>query len=254
MLPLALIQGVTEFLPISSSAHLVLFPEVFGREIQSVGFDIILHAATLTAAVWYFRKDIRDITVGCLRGDAGSRLYMQALLLGTLPVVVAGPFLYNTVVSSRTAELIAILLIASGAALYLADWYVRRMPVHSNLPVPARALVIGMCQILSVFPGVSRSGITITAGRLLGLSRGESVRFSFLLSVPVIAGATVLAALSVPSAGTIALSVPLLISFAVAVLAAYTAIRLFIAWVERIGFAPFCIYQIALGAALLLLL
>ena len=262
---LALIQGSTEFLPISSSAHLVLFSEIRGYDAYLLEIAVVLHIATLLAVISYFRKDLYLLIVGCVRGDTVQRSYMSALVLGTIPVVLVGPFLYGTVESvSGVIPVIAVVLILSGTFLFIADWGVRSgrfclFPKADTAEGSGSLLcrggfVVGLFQILALFPGVSRSGITIAAGRLVGFSRSDSLRFSFLLSIPVIAGASVLVFLSILSQPPVVSSAVLVVWFlagSVAFFAAYATIHTFIRLLDRIGFVPFFLYQVFLGLALL---
>lgn len=253
---LALIQGITEFLPISSSAHLILPSAILGWDDQGLAFDVAVHLGTLSAVLIYFRKEIGGIIAGCIahlfqgRSSSESRLGWQ-LLLATLPVIVVG-FLLKDYVDTylRKTVVIACTTIFFGALLLWAD----KLPgTHKklddiNLKI---ALVIGLAQVLALVPGTSRSGITMTAALFCKLDRESSSRFSFLLSIPVIAGAALLLLLDLldqPAVNWMELVYAML----VAGIVAYACIHFFLQTINRLGFLPFAIYRFLLGAVLFL--
>ncbi|MEE4660012.1 MAG: undecaprenyl-diphosphate phosphatase [Halieaceae bacterium] len=248
---LALVQGLTEFLPISSSAHLILPAQLLGWPDQGVAFDVAVHLGSLAAVLAYFYRDclalvsgsFRALRSGALNADARMALY---LLIGTLPVVMAGLLLKDLISDQlRSVPVIASTTILFGILLWLAD----RRRGESALGFAA-AFWIGCAQVLALLPGTSRSGITMTAGLFLGLNREQAVRFSFLLSIPVIlaaSGLTVLDALASPAGLAPG---PLLLGMAVSGVTAYLTIHWFIAWVNRIGFLPFVVYRCMLGTLL----
>lgn len=246
---LAVIQGVTEFLPVSSSAHLVIAPVLLGHTVQSVLFDSVVHASTLLAVVLYFFRDLRNLVIGCLSGSPKHLIYAQTLVLGTLPVVVVGWFAYPFFDSLRSVSFVAVALIISGSLLFLVDCLARK-GVIGLMSERWRGLSIGLFQMLALIPGVSRSGITITGGRLFGLSRTEAARFSFLLSIPVIAGALIVTVLRDPSGAAISFT-PLALAALTAGTVALAVIHLFLRMIERVGFFPFFAYQVLLGGVLL---
>ena len=257
MLILAVVQGVTEFLPISSSAHLVLLGELVGSGGYHPGIDIILHGATLVAVVAYFRRDIWRLTFAFFsRESSAERSLGYAIALGTLPIVFIGFFVYPVFSLLRSVPIVATALVVSGLLLIIADYSMQKGWVHGGLPLWRRGINIGLMQVFALVPGVSRSGITIAAGRLFGFSRRESARFSFLLAIPTIAGALMLLLMQTPptatSFGSIGIGTLLFGAF-VAFIVAYTTIHFFLKLVERVGFLPFFWYQVALGALLLLL-
>lgn len=186
---LALVQGATEFLPISSSGHLILASHFFGYHTQLIGFDVVLHGATLVAALLYFRRDIVTLFVGCAKSDPLQRQCAYAIFLGTIPTVIVGALIYNGIDVFRALPVVAISLILSASLLLFADWYLRAGFLHVDIPLHRKGFLIGLFQAIAILPGVSRSGVTMAAGRLAGFSRTESARFSFLLAIPVIAGA-----------------------------------------------------------------
>lgn len=252
---LALIQGITEFLPISSSAHLILPAQLLGWQDQGLAFDIAVHVGSLTAVVLYFRDDLTGYLVSGWQVLARRRIDERAqelamLALATVPIVVCG-FLARDWVESelRSVPVIAAATIGFGLLLWVAD---RRH--GGRAAVTWRdALVIGAMQVLALIPGTSRSGITITAALLLGLSRTSAARFSFLLSIPTIAGAGLLAGLDLFE-GRSRLDWSILATGAVlSGLSAYACISAFIALVERTGMLPYVVYRIVLGVVLLAL-
>ena len=256
---LALVQGITEFLPISSSAHLVLLSELYRIETHPLLFDVMLHGATAAAVMLCMRDDIRRIFTGYIRGDVAVRSYGNALLIATFPAFAAGPLLYTAVDSVFSAmPIMAVMLIVSSVFLFVVDYTRRR--IHGRVAAPSggvsvrKGFIVGLFQILALLPGVSRSGITMAAGRLVGFSREEATRFSFLLAIPVIIGAcayTLVHALvgAHPIPGG---SVPFLLACAgIAFAVAYAVMRAFLRFVERVGFLPFVVYQLILGSVLL---
>lgn len=256
---LALVQGLTEFLPISSSAHLILPSQILGWSDQGLAFDVAVHVGTLAAVVWYFRRDLWQIAEGCLtagaqrRANEASRLAL-ALVVGSVPAVVVGFCCGDWIeLHLRSGYVIAAATIVFGIFLGFAD---RRRCGQRDLAqlTLMTALLIGVAQAFALIPGTSRSGITMTAALLLGLSRTASARFSFLLSIPIITGAGLLQTLKVlENPGNLSWSVfgwGALLSG----VSAYICIKLFLAWIETIGMWPFVVYRIALGLLLLLVL
>lgn len=198
---LGTLQGLTEFLPISSSAHLILFPWFFNWDnplIDSLTFDVALHAGTLVAILWYFRKDWVEMIAGFFRVLVRRRMdnfqekLVVYIILSTIPAAIAGVLLEKTIESTfRNPGLIVFPLIIVSLLMTFAEKYSQRIHPLPKLTLKD-SLIIGFAQALALLPGVSRSGITITAGLLRGYERGAVTRFSFLLSTPAIAGATIL--------------------------------------------------------------
>ncbi len=260
ILLLALVQGLTEFLPISSSGHLILAPRLFGFADQGLVLDVAVHFGTLIAVVGYFRRDIWQIANGWLRalppgrlGNPEARLGW-AIIVGVLPVVVVGLLLKDFVEANlRQAWIIALTTIVFGLLLGWADRRARRERSIARLGL-RDALLIGLAQILALVPGTSRSGITMTAGLMLGLTREAAARFSFLLSIPTILGSSLLILRDVLThPGTVDLAV-LGSAVGLSALTAWACIHYFLAFIERIGMWPFVIYRLLLGAVILLLL
>lgn len=254
---LAIIQGLTEFLPVSSSAHLILPAQLLGWQDQGLAFDVAIHIGTLLAVVWYYRSYLTKMTVGTWQGVQTRQLnddLRLALLLvwATLPAIIFG-FLFKDMVAehSRSVPVIACTTLLFGALLWLADarGSQRVSLVAVGLGI---ATVIGLAQALALIPGTSRSGITITAALLLGLRREDAANFSFLMSIPVILGAVVLMAKDLASAPQIFSLIQLLVATVVAAVVAYLTIAFFIRLVSKLGMLPFVIYRLLLGAVLVL--
>jgi len=256
---IALVQGLTEFLPVSSQAHLVLYSWVTGGVYQGLDFDIILHAGSLLAVVAYFRRELLVMTrawAGSLSGaraNADSRLAWW-IIIGTLPAVVFGFLLKDMAEDElRAIWVMTTSLIVFGLLLGWADWHGRRDRDEYQLGLRA-VLVIGFAQVLALIPGTSRSGITITAALFMGLTREAASRFSFLLSIPVIAGATVLGLRDLSEAE---LALPwglYALGFGVSAVSTYVCIHYFLAFIKRIGMQPFVVYRVVLGLLLLIAL
>lgn len=254
---LALIQGVTEFLPISSSAHLILPTLLLGWPDQGLAFDVAVHLGTLSAVVLYFRGELLVLARGlgqallARRGNAASR-EVGFLAVATVPAVISGFLLADVMDSLRTIPVLAATTIAFGLLLAVAD---RRVSATAAPAVATwrTALLIGCAQAIAPIPGTSRSGITITAGLLLGLSRRAAARFSFLMSIPVIFGAALLQLLDLlASPGRVDWSL-LAAATLVAAVSAYVCIALFLELIERVGLMPFVVYRLILGLLLVAL-
>lgn len=252
---LALLQGLTEFLPISSSAHLILVPRLLGWEDQGLAFDVAVHVGTLLAVVIYFRHDLGIIVAAWLRSlyhqeEDPHAVIAWGVVLGTVPVGLAGLLAKDWIETSlRSPLVIAAATVFFGLLLGLADSRSRGGRALSQMGW-RDALVIGVFQALALIPGTSRSGITITGGLVLGFERISAARFSFLLSVPVIILAGGMKTLDLASS-----TVPvdwsiLLLGVAVAALSAYACIGWFMGLLERTGMLPFVLYRLLLGGLL----
>lgn len=251
---LALVQGLTEFLPISSSAHLILVPVISDWPDQGLAFDVAVHAGTLIAVVLYFRRELKTMIVewfGSLRGNhtPDSRL-AWAVLLGTIPAGLAG-LLFKDVISDnlRTPLVIATTTIIFGLLLWGADRNKKLVRDEHSLNWKD-VLIIGVAQAIALIPGTSRSGITITAALMLGLNRQAAARFSFLLSIPVIVlagGVEMLDYIGVASTQDINY---LIMGAMISALSAYACIHYFLKLLERINMTPFVVYRMVLGVVL----
>ncbi len=252
---LGLIQGITEFLPISSSAHLALLPHLVGWEDQGLGNDIAAHLGTLLAVIIYFRKQIRGSLVALAGSDASraatpERRLIGLVLLATVPTAVLGYLLHDFAGTVfRDPLIIASTTIVFGGILWLAD--VKGSRVRDEDTVTLKdALLIGLMQALALVPGTSRAGITMTAGLMLGLTRQAAARFSFMLAIPIIALASAYEIYKLYSlesqSNPVVFSLIALIAFA----SAYLTIHFFIKFLDRTGMLPYVIYRVAFGLVL----
>ncbi|MEX2481938.1 MAG: undecaprenyl-diphosphate phosphatase [Gammaproteobacteria bacterium] len=256
LIVIAVVQGLTEFLPISSSAHLILVPQLTGWPDQGLAFDVAAHIGSLSAVCLYFRHDLlllsRGWFVSCVTRvqDEHSRL-AWAVLLGTVPVGLVGLLAHDFIaVALRSPLLIAMTTIVFGIMLWLADHYGLRQRPLGRL-MARDVFVIGCAQALALVPGVSRSGITMTAALAMGLTREAGARFSFLLSIPVIVLAGGLEVVELAQLGGPHPWGGLALVVLFSALSAFLCIHLFLRVIERIGMLPFALYRILIGAALL---
>ena len=254
---LALVQGITEFLPISSSGHLVLVPFMMQWQDQGLMMDVAVHVGTLGAVMVYAWREIGMMIGGLwklMRGrvDQGTRLMLQ-VIIGSIPVVIAGYAITKYAGGMlRSVEIIGWTTLGFGLLLGFADrvgMTVRRLEHMSY----GGALAIGMAQVIALIPGTSRSGITMTMARFLGFERADAARFSLLLSIPAIAGAGTLAGIDLWHSGDVNLTRDVLTAVGLSFASALVAITLMMAWLRHAGFMPFVVYRILLGALLLYL-
>lgn len=253
---LALIQGVTEFLPISSSAHLILPAQLLGWPDQGLAFDVAVHVGTLAAVLLYFRRDFALLIYGWLRQVRGGRPSQHsrlgwALVIGTLPAVIAG-LVFNDLIEQhlRSMLVIAATTVLFGLLLGWADW--RRTERRRSRDMTAKdAWLIGIAQAVALIPGTSRSGITITAGLMLGLTRQAAARFSFYLSAPLILAAGLYKGVELYQHGSDAQWLAVSVGAALAAVSAYACIHVFLLLLDRVGMMPFVIYRLLLGVLLL---
>ncbi|PTY36918.1 undecaprenyl-diphosphatase [Saccharospirillum sp. MSK14-1] len=256
---LALVQGLTEFLPISSSAHLILPSQLLGWPDQGLAFDVAVHLGSLLAVLAYFRRDVWAMLIAWFaslvhqpHSKADSRLAWW-VILGTIPAGLAGLLLDDFIEQHlRSMLVIAVATLMFGAALWWAD---RRGESRFDLTqLNARSvLIIGVAQALALIPGTSRSGITMTAALALGFQKSQAARFSFLLSIPLIAAAALLKGLELVQSALPVYWGEILAGVLISGISAYLCIALFLKWIERVGFLPFVIYRFALGAVLLVI-
>ncbi len=253
---LAIIQGLTEFLPISSSAHLILPAQLGLIEDQGTTIDVAVHVGSLFAVMVYFYKDIGTLLQGLadavrLRWSKSAQLLLF-LCLATVPFLVLGVAVavFDVEDVLRSAELIGWTSIIFGLVLYEADRIALRYKTMDDITWRG-ALTVGLAQCLAALPGTSRSGITMTAGRFLGYTRSEAARFSMLLAIPTILAAGAYKGLEVVTEGNAVVLDAVLWSVGLSFLAAYLAIWIFMNLVEKIGLLPFVIYRVLLGVGLL---
>ncbi len=258
---LGLVQGVCEFLPISSSAHLVVLPELLGWPYLGKTFDVALHVGTLAALLSHFRDDLQGLGRAAQRlvfsagqaDDPEARL-LKLMAVASLPAAVAG-FLLEDLVEPYLQGLlpVAVLSIAWGLLLQKADRSNRGELGDLSRLSFRQALLIGSAQAAALLPGTSRSGVTMTAGLLLGLSRPAAARFSFLLSIPVVAGAALFkgwGALKSPMDPGLVPAI--LLGIAASGWTGRLCLSRFLAYIQRGGFRPFALYRVAFGGALLI--
>lgn len=249
---LGITQGLTEFIPVSSSGHLILVGHAIGFKDSGLGFDTALDIGTLAALVVFFRRDIVALLIGLVRKTEMSRL-SWLMVLATVPGVIAGVLLQHAAETTfRSGQLVAINLIIVAFVMLAADRLSRRQYSLDDMTV-GRATSIGVAQALALVPGVSRSGITISAGLLAGFDRVAATRFSFLLSAPIIAGATAKVVLS-PENWSQLTAQPML--YVVGIVAAFIsglwAIRFMLRYLTKHGLSLFAYYRIAVGVLILL--
>lgn len=261
---IALVQGITEFLPISSSGHLILVPSLTGWPDQGLAIDVAVHIGTLLAVLIYFKEDTKGLFFAACgsMGIASARrviegtLYQKlfwALIVATLPVVVIG-FAAKTlglIDMMRTIEIIGWTSIVFGVLLYWADRSASISKVLNHMALKP-AFIIGLSQVLALIPGTSRAGITMTSARWLGFSRTEAARFSMLLSIPTIAAAGLLGVLDIIEQGSDTLMIDAIETGVLACLAALFAIHFLMKWLTHSSMTIFVIYRVFLGTGLLL--
>lgn len=254
---LALIQGITEFLPISSTAHLILVPLLTDWPDQGLAYDVALNTATWLAVVIYFRRDIADLTKGFFR-TLGERSFKGnhegelawMVLLGTIPVAVGGLIAHDLVAHElRSLQVIGWSSIVWGVVLWIAD----RKPGGTEIKDIGwkAAMVIGLAQAIALVPGTSRSGITMTAALMMGLSRTASARFSFLLAIVVGALAGAKEGLDMVEAGMDTPWAAVFVGALVAFISAYLVIHYFLKTISRSSMKPYVVYRVILGILLL---
>lgn len=267
---LALIQGLTEFLPVSSSAHLIFPGRLLGWEDQGLAFDVAIHVGTLLAVIFYYMADLVQIATHVVESTLTRHLTPDGkvgfcLLLATVPVGLAGACFEQEIETyARSVKVLAVTTIVFGLLLGLSSYVNRHLVWRTVLGIQgeradslrhltfAQAAVIGAAQVLALIPGTSRSGITLTAGLFLGLRPPAAARFSFLLAIPVIAASGLLEGWHLLSAPTgtvdfVQLSVGMIIAF----FTALTVIHVFMSYISKSGMAAFVIYRVLLGALLL---
>ncbi|KAF3978362.1 MAG: undecaprenyl-diphosphate phosphatase [Methylococcales symbiont of Iophon sp. n. MRB-2018] len=250
---LALLQGLTEFLPVSSSAHLILLPILVGWEDQGLAFDVAVHVGTLAAVVAFYRQDLIQIITAwsvsiCGKGMTNDARLCWYIILGTIPVGLVGitlPDFVETVLRSP-------LVIATSTIVFgLLLWISARQAKEQRLTITlVDAVIIGLFQAIALIPGTSRSGITITAGLITGLNREVAARFSFLLSIPVIALAGMVKGLELYKTTEPLIWDMALIGALVSAIMAYFSIGWFLQLLNKVGMFPFVIYRLILGVIL----
>lgn len=252
---LALIQGITEFLPISSSAHLILPKELLAWPDQGLAFDVAVHVGSLVAVLSYFRKDVGNLLVGWYasvtrKEDTQEGKLAWCIIIATVPAAIAGLLFGDFIeLHLRSTKVIAATTIIFAFALWWSDVKCSNKKQLTDMTLTL-ALAIGVAQAIALVPGTSRSGITITAALLLGFGRTDAARFSFLIAIPVILLSGAYMSLKLLSE-TIDWTT-LITGIVVSGISAYLCIHYFLGFIQRIGMLPFVIYRFLLGAALLI--
>jgi undecaprenyl-diphosphatase len=250
---LGIVQGITEFLPVSSTAHLLLLGEALGYDDPGGVFTVMIQLGSILAVVWVYRARLFGI-VADLRTSPEARHFAAAIVIATLPVLVAGALFADVIQSIlyKSPRVFAVAFIAGGLVMLLVE-RLRPAPVvfdAGRTPL-ARALGIGLCQVLSLIPGVSRSGATIIGGLAMRLDRPAAAEFSFFVAIPTMTAAFAHELLEVHGQLTAARSAEIAVGLAAAFFSSLLIIKPFLGFVRRAGFAPFAWYRIALGVALL---
>ena len=246
ILILSAVQGISEFLPISSSAHLILVSNFYDLKTGSLLIDISLHLGSLVAIIFYFRKDLLDLKK--------NKKLLQLIVLGSIPLIVFGYALYSTelIYLLRNLKVIAWTTLIFGIILFFADQQKFDKNISSNLNIKS-IIFIGLFQILALIPGVSRAGITLTAARFLKFNRVDSTKISFLLSIPALTGASFLGlknAINQPLEINYLIIVSIVLSF----LFSYITVNFFLNYINKFSLNIFVIYRIFIAAILFLIL
>lgn len=255
LIVVAIVQGITEFLPISSSGHLAMVPKLACWPDQGLLIDVAVHMGTLGAVVFYLWRDVwlmlTAVTrIGVGRRDPGVRLIIM-LAIATVPVIIAGLLIHRYAGNAlRDLVVIGWATLGFGLVLYACDRFglTKHQVEHMTR---SSALLIGLAQIAALIPGASRAGVTISAARALGYDRQDAARFSMLLSIPTIIGAGALASLDLVQTGDAALQTDAVIAAGLAFVTAYIAIALMMRWLRRASFTPFVVYRIIVGGGVL---
>ena len=243
---LSTVQGISEFLPISSSAHLILVSNFYNFRSSSLLIDVGLHFGSLLAIVFYFRRELFDLK--------NNRKLLILMVVGSLPLIIFGYFLYTTetVHLLRNVKIIAWTTLFFGIILYLADQRKVDKNISSNLNIRF-ILLIGFFQILALIPGVSRAGITITAARFLNFNRVDSSKISFLLSIPALTGASFLSLKNI-TAQSVEINYLFVIAMFLSFLFSYVTIRFFLFYINKFSLSVFVIYRVIIGLALIFII
>ena len=244
ILILAAIQGVSEFLPVSSAAHLVLVSEYYAFNNQNLLIDLCLHFGSLIAIIFYFRKELLNFVQ--------NRTFLIKILIGTVPIIPIGYIIYKTglVNHFRNLEIIGWASLIFAILLYISDKVKVTKKIDTGFSNKS-AIIFGLFQVISLIPGVSRSGITITSGRLLGFNRLDSAKISFFLSIPTLAAASLLGIYNIYKEGSVELNFLAIIAVIFSFIFSYFTIAIFINYIRKFSLSVFVIYRILLSLLLL---
>ena len=243
---LSIIQGITEFLPISSSSHLILASKYFNFDNQSLSLDVSLHIGSFIAVIFYFKKDIFNFL-------KNKELFFK-IIISSIPVMVVGYTLVklNLIEQIRNIKIIGWTTLIFGILLYFSDKFSTAKMMKNNFNYKS-ALYIGFFQVLSLIPGVSRSGITITAARFLGFKREESVKISFLLSIPTLAAVSIFGIINLSSSDNLNISLLNILSIFLSFIFSLITIKYFLKYIKNFSLNIFVIYRVILGIIILIL-
>ena len=252
---LSALQGITEFLPISSSAHLIIFPNITNNTDQGRIFDVAVHAGSLLAVILYLWKDILRMSISVISLGSKSKRDFKIFyitIIATLPLIISGYYIQNNnFLFLRSLEVIAWSTLIFGLLLYFADKVFLRVKKIEDLNIIS-GTIIGIFQVLAFLPGTSRSGICITAARFLGFDRETAAKFSLLLSIPAILGASVLEAYDLVKLNDHKLNLYLITATILSFVFSLASITFMMAWIKKYSFTPFIVYRLLLGTILLL--
>ncbi len=246
ILILSIVQGISEFLPVSSSAHLIIFSNIIDFSNNSLIFDVGLHLGSLLAILFYFRKELLNIL--------NDKKLFNLLLIGSIPLILVGYIFYTTDIinSFRNLKIIAWTTLIFGLLMYFADTFKIKKKIEKDLTIK-NILIIGVMQIFAIIPGVSRSGITITAGRFLNFDRHDSTKISFYLSIPALMGASVLSLKDAVNEN-IEFNFFLIISIILSFIFSYLTIKYFLIYTKKFSLKFFVIYRVVLSIMIFLII
>ena len=244
ILILSVIQGISEFLPVSSAAHLVLVSKYYAFTNQSLLIDICLHLGSLIAIIFYFRNDLFHFVK--------NKKFLIKILIGTIPIIPVGYILYHTglIHQLRNLEMIGWTSLIFGIFLYISDKSKDTKKIENEFTNKS-AIIIGLFQVLALIPGVSRSGITITSGRFLGFNRFDSAKISFFLSIPTLGAASVLGIYNIYQEGNTELNFSAIIAVIFSFIFSYFTIAFFLNFIKKFSLNIFIIYRILLSLFIL---
>ncbi len=243
---LSIVQGISEFIPVSSSAHLIIFSNIINFSNKSLIFDVGLHLGSLLAIIIYFKKDLLNISQ--------DKKLFNLLLIGSIPLILVGYIFYSTGIIStfRNLKVIAWTTLIFGILMYFADTFKVKKNIEKDLSIK-NILIIGLFQILAIIPGVSRAGITITGGRFLKFDRYDSARISFYLSIPALFGASVLS-LKDAVYENLDFNFLLIISIILSFIFSYLTIKYFLIYTKKFSLKFFVIYRVILSMIIFLII
>jgi len=246
---LGVLQGVTEFLPVSSSGHLVIGNYLLGIEKSNdILFEVILHLGTLVAITYYYKKDIKKLSKGVLSFNKESLKYLYLIILATIPAVFVGLVFNNQIKNLYNIQSVSIFLLITGVIIFISH-FSKEKSINLN---PMDVLIIGIAQAFAILPGISRSGMTITCALLLGINREEGSKFSFIIAIPIIIGAVLLEVVNINQIGEVNFT-NLVVGFITSSIVGYFSISWLIKIINKLHFWKFSFYCWLLGSTLLLI-